>query len=570
MNLNGVYSLKGKQQENLVRFLSNDKWRVLVFDDFCSQLLSMYFVVADLRKCHITMLLFVIFYWYTLTYRNIEVERQQISDVDAIYFVQPTKTNIEKIVNDLQNHMYHTFTLLFTNSLSKNQLNFFTKSSKFSSITSIERICNCFCNFQMLEPTILSLEMKNSYSVYNTSDISNVLGTRVVRYLVDSLFSSIYTSRQIPLIKARSGTMEHFIAKELTSCIISFKKENPEYFLKKKHNREMLILTNRNYDMSAGLIHGWSYEALVKETCDCVGTKIKINDKWQYVNRESDIFKETKSGIISDVADRIIKETKTLETLKEEIKLSTTDFFERNGGMNEMMYMKAKQIEEEIDLQTNLARQVLNSVQSRQLDLLFSFEDNIMSKSKIENSALIEFAKKLTNTRDLLRLYYICFLNAFDVTEFEKLLSEKNIETKEKPIFEKLKEKQEFLRLSKKDNPARLSISKVVGTVIGTVAKLLPSDKKVPATLLVEAIANGKTLNEDIATFDPEDSETEVQNKNEKSDDITVFVVGGGSYTEFSNISNYAKKSGKRIMYATTEMVSGDNLMQQISSLVLN
>ncbi len=54
--------------------------------------------------------------------------------------------------------------------------------------------------------------------------------------------------------------------------------------------------------------------------------------------------------------------------------------------------------------------------------------------------------------------------------------------------------------------------------------------------------------------------------------DAFVFVCGGGNFTEFQNLSEYARKSStaaftKSIVYGTTEIVSPKQFLAQLSGM---
>jgi hypothetical protein len=52
------------------------------------------------------------------------------------------------------------------------------------------------------------------------------------------------------------------------------------------------------------------------------------------------------------------------------------------------------------------------------------------------------------------------------------------------------------------------------------------------------------------------------------SQDVIVFVVGGGNYVEYQNVLDYAKTKGiQRVTYGSTEMVSPHQFVEQLSRL---
>eukprot|EP00003_Mantamonas_plastica_P022827 TRINITY_DN3953_c0_g1_i8.p1 TRINITY_DN3953_c0_g1~~TRINITY_DN3953_c0_g1_i8.p1 ORF type:complete len:468 (-),score=99.42 TRINITY_DN3953_c0_g1_i8:4-1407(-) len=63
----------------------NDVWKVLVYDEHCRDIIFPLFSVNDLRKFGVTLNL------------HINTKRQPVADVPAIYFVEPTEENIDRI-----------------------------------------------------------------------------------------------------------------------------------------------------------------------------------------------------------------------------------------------------------------------------------------------------------------------------------------------------------------------------------------------------------------------------------------------------------------------------------------
>merc|ERR1711865_636645 len=89
-------SLMDKQREGLKQMLNfnklaeessggiDEKWKVLVYDEFCRDVISPLLRVGDLRKLGVTLHL------------EIENNRDEVSDVAAIYFVRPTSETVDR------------------------------------------------------------------------------------------------------------------------------------------------------------------------------------------------------------------------------------------------------------------------------------------------------------------------------------------------------------------------------------------------------------------------------------------------------------------------------------------
>ena len=84
---------------------ADSQYKVLVLDAYTRQLISPLLAVNDLRKYGVTLHLLV------------QSDRQNIPDVAAVYFIQPTPENIKRIYQDVQIGVYESFYLNFSSTL---------------------------------------------------------------------------------------------------------------------------------------------------------------------------------------------------------------------------------------------------------------------------------------------------------------------------------------------------------------------------------------------------------------------------------------------------------------------
>ena len=94
-------SLMDKQREALVQMLNfnqlpeessggrNERWKVLIYDEFCRDIISPLLKVGDLQKQGVTLHL------------DISTHRDAVPDVAAIYFVSPSGEAVEHIAADV-------------------------------------------------------------------------------------------------------------------------------------------------------------------------------------------------------------------------------------------------------------------------------------------------------------------------------------------------------------------------------------------------------------------------------------------------------------------------------------
>jgi hypothetical protein len=82
-----------------------DQWKILVYDSYCRDIISPLLRVGELRKRGVTLHLML------------NGERHPVWDVPAVYFVLPTRSNIQRIAEDCKNKMYDYYYLNFASSI---------------------------------------------------------------------------------------------------------------------------------------------------------------------------------------------------------------------------------------------------------------------------------------------------------------------------------------------------------------------------------------------------------------------------------------------------------------------
>lgn len=80
-------------------------WKILVLDQTASKIISPVMKLSDLRDEGVTL------------YPQLHSPRQPVEDVPAIYFVEPTGENVDRILADLQTELYARIYLNWTTSI---------------------------------------------------------------------------------------------------------------------------------------------------------------------------------------------------------------------------------------------------------------------------------------------------------------------------------------------------------------------------------------------------------------------------------------------------------------------
>ncbi|SSD62127.1 probable Protein SLY1 [Saccharomycodes ludwigii] len=245
-------------QHDLTSDFNNNElvWKVLILDRKSTGIISSVLRVNDLLKKGVTV------------HTSIKQSRTPLPDVPAIYFVQPTKENIDIIIQDLSNDMYSFFYINFTSSISRDLLEYFAKEVAFKGkCDKIKQIFDQYLDFIVTEPELFSLEIDNAYYQLNSTTSSEEQIINLCDEIAKGLLNAIMTIDSIPIIRAQKGGAAEIVAQKLDSrlrdYVLNTKNSGDLLPSSQSLERTVLILLDRNIDLKSMLSHSLFYECLV-------------------------------------------------------------------------------------------------------------------------------------------------------------------------------------------------------------------------------------------------------------------------------------------------------------------
>lgn len=129
-----------------------DSYKVLILDRYSKDIVAPLLRVNDLRKHGVTLHLMV------------EAERQPITDVPAVYLVQPTAANVERIVADAAGSLYESMHVNFTTSLPSKLLEQLAMGMvKVDAASKLSKLYDQYQAFIALESNLFSLGLSDAY-----------------------------------------------------------------------------------------------------------------------------------------------------------------------------------------------------------------------------------------------------------------------------------------------------------------------------------------------------------------------------------------------------------------------
>jgi sec1 family domain-containing protein 1 len=171
-------------------------WKVLIYDRYCQDILSPLISVQELKKRGITLNM------------PLESKRQRVPEVPAVYYVQPTEENIDRICKDCKDGLYDSYYINFSSSIPRNLLEkMATLCIENDTSNKIAKVFDQYSEFVSLASNLITLNQKQSYISLNDRSAPE---ERIIAYIdaiVESLFSILVTMKVVPIIRCNPGTI---------------------------------------------------------------------------------------------------------------------------------------------------------------------------------------------------------------------------------------------------------------------------------------------------------------------------------------------------------------------------
>lgn len=601
-------NLRQKQTESIIRMLNlnqpvtptgtanEEVYKILIYDSFCRNLLSPLIHVKDLRKHGVTL------------YFLIDKDRKPVHDVPAVYFVQPTKHNIDRIVADASRSLYDSFFLNFSSSVPRPLLeDLASEALKSDSIQRISKVHDQYLEFVTLEDNLFSLAQKSSYVQLNDPSAGDREIEEIVEKIVGGLFCVLATLAVVPIIRCPRGGPAEMVAMALDQRLRDHLLSKNNLFSEgggfmSSFQRPMLCIFDRNFELSVGIQHDFRYRPLVHDVLGLKLNGLSVKSEKGGMNYElnsSDPFWLANGSLeFPEVAVEI-------ETQLNKYKKDVDEVNRKTGGAAEAEFDGADMIgntrhlmkavnslpelterKQLIDKHTNIATVLLGEIKERSLDSYAKKESEIMSRGGIDRSELLSMLRGKGTKMDKLRfaiMYLISSesINQSEVEAVEEVLKELEIDTSAFQYVKKIKSLNvSFASATAASrgnivNWAEKLYGQSISAVTAGVKNLLSTDRQLALTRTVEALMEGKP-NPEIDSYLVLDPRIQRSSAGTSSSHLKgpfkeaiIFMIGGGNYVEYASLQELSlrQQAPKHVVYGTTEILTGEEFVEQLMLL---
>ncbi|XP_071971508.1 sec1 family domain-containing protein 1 [Engystomops pustulosus] len=597
-------------------------WKVLIYDRMGQDIISPLLSVKELRDMGVTLHLLL------------HSDRDAIPDVPAIYFVMPTEENVDRICQDLRTQLYESYYLNFISAISRSKLEDIASAAlTANTVSHVSKVFDQYLNFITLEDDMFVLCNQNkelvSYRALNRPDITDTEMETIMDTIVDSLFCFFVTLGAVPIIRCPRGNAAEMVAVKLDKKLRENLRDARNSLFTGDNlgtgqfsfQRPLLVLVDRNIDLSTPLHHTWTYQALVHDVLDFhlnrvnleeapavesspSGARPKKKNMKSYDLTVADKFwQKHKGSPFPEVAESVQQELESYRNQEDEVKRLKTIMGlegEDEGAISMLSDNTAKltsavsslpellEKKRLIDLHTNVATAVLEHIKVRKLDVYFEYEEKLMSKSTLDKSLLDIISDPDAGTpEDKMRLFLIYYITSAqppsetDLDQYKKALEDAGCSL---APLNYIKQWKAFAKMAAAPTNYGIGatkskglLSRVMNTgsqfVMEGVKNFVLKQQNLPATRVLDSLMEMKSNPEtdDYRYFDPKmlrgNDSSIPRNKNPFQEAI-VFMVGGGNYIEYQNLVDYIKtKQGKHILYGCTELFNAAQFVKQLSQL---
>lgn len=597
------------------RSAASSSWRVLVLDRGTRDIVGPLLSVSDLRKEGITLHLML------------HSERQPIPDVDAVYFVAGSMDNINRIVQDARDSLYGRMFLNFAGGISRSLLEKLAQAvAKDGTYGRIASVDDQFTNFVCAYPGVFSQQWPGSFRDLYSNDVTDADMQSMVKSVASCLLAVAATRQTVPVICAQRGGAAEMVGQQLSELIRSsplFSRAKASFLAEK---RAGFLIVDRSLDVGTPLAHPFSYGAMLHDdlglrsgqvtvpTFDAQGRpaagqkrSFQLADSFWLKHYTSsfpvvaDSVEAELKQYNADIADVQRRTGMSIEQAESSTGASVlTDLPSQTSELASTLTLLPvlQQKKRSIDCHTALAYALLSEIKARELDVYAALEESLLASFPVDEDRMLQLirADKDTET-DKLRLFLICFLSTESAASRTVLLEMENklrTDGVNLSSFDFVKSFKTFLsgssgvqRASQESNSllgGLASKAKVLGEQLKVLAsggqrgqanalplarmvRELVQRSSVPSTEEMRGSSKASTAYlSSLSMIDPRLPSGASSVSLQVVDEWIVFVVGGGSLLEYTNILLNCP-AGARVSYGSTEIVTGREFLDQLALL---
>jgi hypothetical protein len=588
-------SLRGRQKEVLMDMIRGAApigvkadgeglvWKLLVYDARGRDIIAPLIKVKELHDLGVTLHL------------SITKARHAVPNSPAIYLCEPTQSNIDMIVKDCNSQLYDWYYVNFTSQCPRELLESMAEQLASSSVLESVKHIRVFdqsLGYIADGDDLYNLLIPNSFATINSRHTADANMEAHVDRIVLGLSHVLVSLQMLPVVAFAKNGPSEMIGMKLSSAIGDLHREK---VLTATHSpafgRPLLLVVDRSADLASCVHHPFTYRGLLADALGMQLNRVKVvtgsETKLFDIDPLTDTIFRTLGGREFDQFSTMLQSTVD-EYQRDYAAVSNGDGNSDSASAVSEMLVNAPKFRERkslLDTHISLAHTLLTRIKDLSLDKFHGVEDALLHREGLDAAV---FEELLTSTsyslEDKQRLYLVAYLMCVGVDEsametINRLLYTVSGDGKQ---FDALSYLKKLRSWSVGNNNANANATSGWGFAQNLAKNLAStftsaSAKELPLTRLVDSLlgeapagragAGKQKLLESLGAVDPINSSSFRLDVGGFSQ-VVVFVVGGGSVTEYDNIKEWESRNPKKsVVYGSSALVNGHSFLQELNSL---
>lgn len=385
------------------------KWKILIYDNRGFNIIKSLFPPSHLTRYGVTF------------HSHINNKRDPISDVGAVYFIEPTKSNINILTNDLQHKLYDRIYINFVSEAERELIQDFAKSiSAQCEVRRITSLFDRFIDFNSYEPCRFELFDDQSYfrEIYGMHASEDTVNS-CCKKISERLRNIFLCNGELPVLFFKQDSASKIVARDLCESICS-RYQDEKYqklFASLDGSQPICLIIDRSRDFSIPLHHGSCYQSLLNDEFGLEQNSLVIDEESFELHRDNDDFWKTHAhSMFEQVANDIAQMNSEFQKQNKQIAENVIAAMTNLSNLSQM--------KESLTMHAKIVHSLIAGVKKRRTNALFEMEWKMFCySSEIKYPQIHELLNSITNQSDRIRLiaiaYFYDYINEEILSSFE-------------------------------------------------------------------------------------------------------------------------------------------------------
>eukprot|EP01132_Coremiostelium_polycephalum_P000849 gene849-1058_t len=267
-------------QEYIKRMLNNIQgMKVLILDKETAGIISMVYSQSEILQKEV-------FLFEMIDNKSSE----KMLHMKGVFFIRPSRDNIDTIVDQLKDPKYSKYHIFFTNTLDKDfksrNYRFLDDIARADEQDAVAEVQEFFGDYFAINPDTYSLNIPHVLT-QNSGNWNNN-----IQRIIDGLFASLVSLKKKPTIRFTQKSK----ATAYLADMIQQRMANERDLFDFKRSESLLLILDRRDDPITPLLHQWTYQAMIHDLLGITNNRVVLPNpskpelKEVVLSLEHDIF----------------------------------------------------------------------------------------------------------------------------------------------------------------------------------------------------------------------------------------------------------------------------------------